>query len=594
MATIRLRGGSTAEWDAANPILANREMAIEFVEGGAPRLKVGNGVAAWNALPYVFGGDMQSLRDLLASNAEDEGADTIGFANPTGELFNNAETVGMCLRFISDYALFVNQGTALELREAISPNDRVVVGNSDDDTFALVNASAVFNVGMRTVSGEAEYVLKANETVVVMTRATTANLVVQEQIVGGYMDNAAVDVWAEQASVKIRAANTNVIINGVAGGEVTIPTGGYRSARLMRGKAPNIWYVRGDGLTTTADTTAPVITGFSPANAAANVATSAPLSFDLNEPCDFGASGTITLEKNDSGWTTVETWNVSTEIGAGAGQCELTNGGTRVVLHPTLPLSPGVPFALTWSAGAVKDKAGNNIAANASRTVWAFSTVAPAITQPTPVSGDGSAYKGVIPAGTGTINLPIPTGLQNDDQLLLIMACTSTLTGKAPAAPWVINPDWTAQVSPSSVIAELRVDGGAIPATVTVGRVMDRAIPYVFVVLRAAETDNQNGARGTVDGLPDAPVLSQIAANCGRLLVALLDDDDVDLSPPAPYSLIVRNNAGLYTGVGASICVGWRAPTGSAGDSHDPGAFTGSGSDQWWCLHRTYKYRAIP
>jgi len=47
--TIQLRGGTAAAWTTANPVLAQREMGIET---DTQFYKIGDGVTAWNALPY--------------------------------------------------------------------------------------------------------------------------------------------------------------------------------------------------------------------------------------------------------------------------------------------------------------------------------------------------------------------------------------------------------------------------------------------------------------------------------------------------------------------------------------------------------------
>jgi len=58
---ILLRGGTAAEWTAANPVLASRETGVETDTGQA---KVGDGSTAWADLPYVGAG----AGDLLAVN----------------------------------------------------------------------------------------------------------------------------------------------------------------------------------------------------------------------------------------------------------------------------------------------------------------------------------------------------------------------------------------------------------------------------------------------------------------------------------------------------------------------------------------------
>ena len=46
---VQLKGGTAAALTAANPLLAQREIAVEVDTG---RIKVGNGIKYWNDLPY--------------------------------------------------------------------------------------------------------------------------------------------------------------------------------------------------------------------------------------------------------------------------------------------------------------------------------------------------------------------------------------------------------------------------------------------------------------------------------------------------------------------------------------------------------------
>ena len=48
-AQLQLRGDTSANWTAANPVLADREMAIET---DTRQFKIGDGVTSWNDLPY--------------------------------------------------------------------------------------------------------------------------------------------------------------------------------------------------------------------------------------------------------------------------------------------------------------------------------------------------------------------------------------------------------------------------------------------------------------------------------------------------------------------------------------------------------------
>ena len=52
---IQFRRGTHAQWTAADPVLADGEMAIQTDAGGgqpAMTLKIGDGVTAWSSLAY--------------------------------------------------------------------------------------------------------------------------------------------------------------------------------------------------------------------------------------------------------------------------------------------------------------------------------------------------------------------------------------------------------------------------------------------------------------------------------------------------------------------------------------------------------------
>ena len=50
-AIIQIRGGTAAQWTTVNPVLADRELGVET---DTLKLKIGNGVDAWNLLPYAY------------------------------------------------------------------------------------------------------------------------------------------------------------------------------------------------------------------------------------------------------------------------------------------------------------------------------------------------------------------------------------------------------------------------------------------------------------------------------------------------------------------------------------------------------------
>ena len=59
MTLIRLRGGTEAEWTAANPVLLAKECGVTT---DTHRLKVGDGVTEWVDLPYVDEAALEVVR----------------------------------------------------------------------------------------------------------------------------------------------------------------------------------------------------------------------------------------------------------------------------------------------------------------------------------------------------------------------------------------------------------------------------------------------------------------------------------------------------------------------------------------------------
>jgi len=74
---IQLRGGTAAEWTAANPVLAAREPGVESDTG---KQKIGDGVTAWSSLPYSGGSGGGGATNLAAS----PGATTVAVTSSTG------------------------------------------------------------------------------------------------------------------------------------------------------------------------------------------------------------------------------------------------------------------------------------------------------------------------------------------------------------------------------------------------------------------------------------------------------------------------------------------------------------------------------
>ena len=55
---IQIRRDTKAKWANLNPILASGEMGFEIDNN---RLKIGNGITAWNSLPYITETDWSTI-----------------------------------------------------------------------------------------------------------------------------------------------------------------------------------------------------------------------------------------------------------------------------------------------------------------------------------------------------------------------------------------------------------------------------------------------------------------------------------------------------------------------------------------------------
>ncbi len=101
-----------------------------------------------------------------------------------------------------------------------------------------------------------------------------------------------------------------------------------------------------------ADTTAPVVSSYSPADGATSVSTTANIVLNFNETIQRG-TGNIIL-KTAAG-TTVETFDAATSS-------RLSISGLTVTIDPNATLAYGTGYLLTFEAGTIKDLAGNDCA----------------------------------------------------------------------------------------------------------------------------------------------------------------------------------------------------------------------------------------
>jgi hypothetical protein len=113
------------------------------------------------------------------------------------------------------------------------------------------------------------------------------------------------------------------------------------------------------------DVTAPTLVSMSPAVGSLTIPVNSVFTLTHDETIQQG-TGTYTLRNVTLG-TDIQSINIVTNAGSGPGQALVT--GSTVTLRPTAALPYSTQIAWRWSAGVVKDLAGNNIAANTGNTV---------------------------------------------------------------------------------------------------------------------------------------------------------------------------------------------------------------------------------
>jgi len=134
MATrLQLRGDTATNWTAANPILAERELAIEI---DTDLYKIGDGVTSWNSLPY------KALRQI------DE-ATVINFENQSVPTPPSGNTLNLFSRSLGGKMMLRQQGPSglsTPLQPSIFQNNIVII-NTNATTTIGVFGNTVTSVG---------------------------------------------------------------------------------------------------------------------------------------------------------------------------------------------------------------------------------------------------------------------------------------------------------------------------------------------------------------------------------------------------------------------------------------------------------------
>jgi hypothetical protein len=135
------------------------------------------------------------------------------------------------------------------------------------------------------------------------------------------------------------------------------------------------------------DTTDPLVDTLSPANGSPNIPITDNLVIHFDEPVAFG-TGSITIRETVGG-AVFESYDVASP------PANLILGGSGLAINPTADFANSTGYYVEIDASAIDDLAGNSFAGFSGNSVWAFTTEAPDLTDPTlstfnPSNGDPS------------------------------------------------------------------------------------------------------------------------------------------------------------------------------------------------------------
>ena len=155
---------------------------------------------------------------------------------------------------------------------------------------------------------------------------------------------------------------------------------------------------------TTADTGAPTVTQFNPADGATGITGSSNIVVTFSEAVQKG-SGTIAIHSGSASGTVVESFDA-------ASSGRLTIVGNTLTIDPTNNLADATQYFVTFDAGTIKDLANNNYAGTATYDFTTVDNIAPTASAFSPLDGATGAvessnivvtFSETIQKGSGTI-----------------------------------------------------------------------------------------------------------------------------------------------------------------------------------------------
>jgi len=188
------------------------------------------------------------------------------------------------------------------------------------------------------------------------------------------------------------------------------------------------------------------------------------------------------------------------------------------------------------------------------------------------------SISGNYEAGSSTVAVSLPSGLQEDD--IVIVTYVQDALNQTVAVPSGWTSIYTADDAVPDMAVFYKIMGATPDTTVLVYEDVEDTGIYVAAAFRGVDTTTPldttpTNASNSV-GMPDAPSITTTTDNCCIVAVGGLDDD-----------ILTSSGVSGYDGTEAiggtdthSAMMSWLLDAGSAG-AQNPGAFGGAGTDAW-------------
>jgi hypothetical protein len=147
---LRMRGGTAAEWTAANPVLISREFGIET---DTRRMKMGDGTTAWASLSYFLGGfDIRGQISRMTSQMCPAAAQGVYRSTGATGTLDTAASSGLVLGTTDTMGLRNTSGRAVLLR-FYGSIDATAGNNQTLGTKLALNGTAIDATECRAFTG---------------------------------------------------------------------------------------------------------------------------------------------------------------------------------------------------------------------------------------------------------------------------------------------------------------------------------------------------------------------------------------------------------------------------------------------------------